>query len=181
VHAGAEPLRQSRLLRQALGRLTPCLAAWAVGACTSAGPAELPALASQPEIGAAAPRPEAVAKAAALDYAISSDSTPPVPGDDVLVIDADEDSAAVAELLSKWPVTATELATVPVGALEVRDANGTRRVIRWSVELVSLADGKAHTRVICRRGGRSGYGVEQQLRLVNGRWMVLEQMVCLRI
>jgi hypothetical protein len=98
-------------------------------------------------------------------------------GHELLVILADEDSAAVAELLPAWHLMAQDPATVPDGALHQREAAGTRRIVRWSVELRHLRGDEARVVVTCSRGGRSGYVVEQAVRLVSGNWRVLDQHV----
>jgi hypothetical protein len=80
----------------------------------------------------AAPRVEARIKAAAVDHALDMDRQTAVDGDghELLVILADEDSAAVADLLPAWHLTAQDPVTVPDGALHQREATGTRRVVR---------------------------------------------------
>ena len=133
---------------------------------------------AQPPVAAAAkvPEPRIAIEAAALECALIREYRAPFSNGPLLVVDAAEDSAAVVEQLSAWPLM-TKAAAPPLeadGALHCRVSGTTRTAINWIVSARDLGSGQATARVTCIQGGRAGWGADLALRLGNDRWMVVQ-------
>ena len=128
--------------------------------------------AEAPRAAAAEPPPASVAAlalSAGLDAVMDELAGAVAPGALVThVVDAGDETSSVVRCLSAWPVT-----WLRDGRLAMRGfASGA--LVYWTAELEALDADSARVIISRRQRGQCGYGKEASLRLIDGRWTVIE-------